>query len=337
MAAYRSATLLHDPETGEVVDYGRKQGVLHSQIIVPENAPDWATNRQELWGRSETAHRRKDAIIAREIQLSLPHEISHAERRELATRFARYISETYQVAVDLNIHAPNRDGDERNYHAHLLLCTRSFDERKSHGLGNNVRSFDAISHQRNGTENHVETWRAEWEKQINDALQRADVCGEDGVTVEMVSHKSHARRGLEAEPTIKEGIAATAQKRRGQPTERAAQNDEIRQRNAERSQLAEEIDADVQALELLLQRQAQLLAAHEARKAITPTPDPVQTLTPRSAKDLNVSDALKELAGEDPQAPESENTVRLLPWETGTPNPITPPVERRHNRGGPRR
>lgn len=319
MAAYRAATTLYDPDTGEVIDYGRKQGVLYSEIIAPKNSPDWATDRQELWGRSERAHRRKDAIVAREIQLSLPHELSNAERRELATQFARYFADAYQVAVDMNLHAPNRDGDERNYHAHLLVCTRSFDERKKQGLGNNVRDFDAITHRKAGTENHVELWRAEWERMMNDALKRADIRSEDGLTIEAVSHQSHTRRGLDAEPTVKEGVAATAKKRRGEPTERAAQNDNIRERNTERAELAQEITADEQELDLLVRRQAQLLAAREVQERLTSSPEKPALPTPRSAKDLTAPDVQQEL---------TMDAEKWFSWKKGRSNPSTsPPTE----------
>lgn len=295
MAAYRAAEKLPDQKTGETIDFSRKQGVLYSEIIAPKDAPQWATDRAELWNRSEATHKVQKAIVAREIQLSLPHELTGEQRREVTTEFARFISDTYQVAVDMNLHAPNREGDERNYHAHLLLCTRTFDATKKNGLGNNVRDFDAISHQRAGSKNHVEMWRAKWEQQVNGALERADIREEDGVTIKTVSHQSHARRGIEAEPTIKEGTAATSMKRRGEPTDRADQNDEIRERNAENERLRDEIRVEAQELDLLMRRQAELMAARDIQRAITPTKDPTEAMAPRSAKDLTAPELQQEL------------------------------------------
>ena len=309
MAAYRAAERLTDPKTGETIDYSRKQGVLYSEIIAPENAPDWATDRQELWSRSEAAHKLDKSVVAREIQLSLPHELTNAERRELTTEFARFIADSYGVAVDMCLHAPNREGDERNYHAHLLLCTRTFDASKPHGLGNNVRDFDAISHQKAGTENHVEAWRAQWEKQINGALERADIRDSDGVTVK-VDHRSYERQGTEQEPTIKEGTAATAKKRRGEETDRAAENDDIRQRNEERAQLAEEIRAEAQALDVLVRRQAELMAARDAQQAITPAKDPTEKIALRTARDIIAAKAAQELTASNDNAPKPEPPAR---------------------------
>jgi len=312
MAAYRAAEKLQDLKTGETIDFSRKQGVIYSEIITPENAPEWAHNRQELWNRSEAAHRRGDAVIAREIQLSLPCELSDGQRQELTTNFARFMAEKYNVAVDMNLHAPNQEGDDRNYHAHLLICTRPFDETKPQGLGNNVRAFDAITHQKAATENHVELWRSTWAQQMNDALERADIRDTDGVTIK-VDHRSYERQGVDQEPTIKEGTAATAKARRGEETERSQINDEIRQRNEDRAKLAEEIRADVQELDTLMRRQAELMAAHEIRETITPSKDPTETLVPREAKHL--------IAAELQSAPEVREVVTPSedPTDTLTP------------------
>lgn len=303
MAAYRAAEKLHDPKTGYTIDYSRKQGVLHSEIIAPEGAPEWATDRQELWTRSEATHKVQKAVVAREIQLSLPHELNDEQRRELTTEFARFISDTYKVAVDMNIHAPNKEGDERNYHAHLLLCTRPFDASKSNGLGNNVREFDAIAHQKANTKNHVEIWREQWEQQINGALERADIRDSDGASVK-VDHRSYERQGSEQEPMIKEGTAATAKKRRGEHTNRAEQNDEIRERNEEHARLVEEIKVEAQELDLLVRRQAELMTARDIERAITPTKDPTETLTPRSAQNATAPALERELTADNDNTPE---------------------------------
>ena len=331
MAAYRAAQRLLDPKTGQTVDYTRKQGVIYSRIIVPSNAPEWATNRQELWSRSEAKEKRGDAHVAREIQLSLPHELSDAQRQELAAEFARFMSQRYQVAVDLSIHAPNREGDERNYHAHLLICARPFDASKSEGLGNKIRDFDAISHQRAQTENHVETWRAEWEKRINGALERANIQDGDGITVK-VDHRSYERQGSGQEPTIKEGTAATAKKRRGEATERAEQNEDIRQRNEARDCLAEEIRVEAQELDLLIRRQAALMEAQATRNAFSPSQDPGETLAPRTAKNLTTPRLERELTADNDNT-NQQNAVRPLPWENAASVPATrPPTERRKDR-----
>jgi hypothetical protein len=57
-AAYRSGSLLYEESTGLTHDYTRKRGVEHSEILAAE--------------------RRKDAQVAREIELRLPIELCEA-------------------------------------------------------------------------------------------------------------------------------------------------------------------------------------------------------------------------------------------------------------------
>jgi hypothetical protein len=194
MAAYRSGQLIEDYRTGRRHDYTRKSGVLHAEIIAPDNAPEWATNRAELWNRSEAAEKTSNAVIAREIQLSLPHEMNDRQRRELAARFTRHIAESYGIAIDLCIHAPGQSGDQRNHHAHLMLCQRTFDAAQPTGLSKNkIREFDAIASQHKRQNNPVEQWRSLWQQMVNDALKSAQIKTENG-TAAKVSHLSYERQ-----------------------------------------------------------------------------------------------------------------------------------------------
>lgn len=242
MAAYRAGEALQDERTGERFDFTRKRGILHTEMVLPADAPEWAHDRATFWNRSEAADKRADSQVAREIQLSLPHELSNRERRELATGFAQEIAARYGVAVDTCVHAPHPQGDERNHHAHLLLCTRGFDEDKKTGFGNKVRAFDNIACQRQGQESEVERLRENWAQRLNEALRRAEVHTSEGALVQ-VDHRSYERQGIEQEPTVKEGPAATGLKRRGEPSERAQENEDIRSRNSQRDRLREQIGA----------------------------------------------------------------------------------------------
>src|SRR3546814_1670899 len=51
-AAYRAGVEITDERTGLVHDYTRKQGVEHSELMLPTDAPEWAADRERLW-RSE--------------------------------------------------------------------------------------------------------------------------------------------------------------------------------------------------------------------------------------------------------------------------------------------
>src|SRR3546814_8005798 len=84
----------------------RKQGVEHNALVVPADAPAWASDRAVLWNAAEQAETRKNSTVAREYEIALPAELSAEARRELALGLAREISERHGVAVDVAIHAP---------------------------------------------------------------------------------------------------------------------------------------------------------------------------------------------------------------------------------------
>lgn len=249
MAAYRAGAYIEDRRTGLVFDYTRKGGILHTEIIGPEGTPAWAYDRSELWNRSEYADRRGDAQIAREVQLSLPYEMNHDQRREITLEYARYLSDRFQVAVDVAIHEPNRDGDERNHHAHLLLCTRPFDDEGKTGFGNKNRELDAVSQRKLGQSTVGEELRERWTSILNNGLERADIRTDDGALV-VLDHRSYERQGIDLEATVKLGVSASAIDRRGGISERGRLNEEI----AARNELRRRADTETRDIENNLQR-----------------------------------------------------------------------------------
>ena len=199
-AAYRSGARIVDERTDQIHDYTRKQGVEHTEIVLPAEAPTWAADREALWNAAEQAETRKNSTVAREFEVALPAELSAEQRRELAVSFAREIAEHHKVAVDVAIHAPGKDGDERNHHAHMLVTTRRL---TPDGLGEKTRELDQ---QQSG---EVVRWRERWAEAQNQALERA---GRE----ERVNHRSLKEQGREHEPQIHMGPAISAMERRAQ-------------------------------------------------------------------------------------------------------------------------
>ena len=118
--AYRAATRVPDERTGLVFDYSRKRGVEHTEIVLPARvaeSAERARDRVRLWNAAEMAENRKDARVAREYEVALPHELAAQQRRELVRGFARELAERHGCAVDVAIYAPYREGDTRNHHA----------------------------------------------------------------------------------------------------------------------------------------------------------------------------------------------------------------------------
>src|SRR3546814_16684467 len=63
-AAYRAGVEITDERTGLVHDYTRKQGVEHSELMLPTDAQEWAADRERLWNAAELAETRKNATVA---------------------------------------------------------------------------------------------------------------------------------------------------------------------------------------------------------------------------------------------------------------------------------
>ena len=49
------------------------------------------------------------------------------------------MADTHRAGVDFNIHAPGKDGDERNHHCHMLMTTRRLTAK---GFGEKAREWD---------------------------------------------------------------------------------------------------------------------------------------------------------------------------------------------------
>ena len=246
-AAYRHGCRMEDKRTGEVHDYSRKRGVTVSAAFFPSDVDcSWATKSEILWNTAELAEKRKDARLGREIVLALPSELSPTERKALAAEMAQHVADRYGVAVDVAIHAPNRQGDDRNFHVHMLVSARRI---TSKGFGEKARELD--DRERGPAE--VEHLRAEWARLANRALEQA------GQHVQ-IDHRSFRRQEVKRMPSRHLGASATALERRGIKTRIGDGNRAAARLNA----LAGQLEAE-QAACVSLTEQAQR-AAQEVRQ-----------------------------------------------------------------------
>jgi len=196
-AAYRSASRLVDERTGEIHDYGRKGGLIHAEVLTPEGTPEWMQDRAQLWNAVEATERRKDAQLAREIQLSLPHELTDEQRKELAREFVQSQFVNQGMIADIAIHAPSDVGDQRNHHAHVMLTMR---ELAGDGFGKKNRDW-------NSPEN-LTKWREEWAHQQNRMLEQHGHKAR-------VSHLSFEAQGIDREASQHLGSVAADMERNG--------------------------------------------------------------------------------------------------------------------------
>jgi hypothetical protein len=200
-AAYRSGTILADARSGLTHDYTRKGGVVGSFIVLPAGAAGAFRERSVLWNAAEAAEKRKDARVARELILALPHELDEEGRAATAKDMAEWLAARYGVAADVSIHQPDRQGDGRNHHAHILFTVRAVG---ADGLGAKTKALDDW---KQGPE-EVQAIRLVWESIANAALERAGVAAR-------IDHRSHKELGIELPPQIHEGVRATQMRRRG--------------------------------------------------------------------------------------------------------------------------
>jgi MobA/MobL family len=136
-AAYNARAQLRDERTGELKDYSKVGGLEWQGVFLDPNRKnpelsEWMKDRQQLYNayerKADQSTRPNDAQLAREFLITLPHELSADQRRMLITDFSRELSRQGLI-VDVSIHRPDRDGDERNHHAHMLLGMYRIDEQ----------------------------------------------------------------------------------------------------------------------------------------------------------------------------------------------------------------
>ena len=169
-SAYRVAERIEDRRTGLTFDYAARGGVDHTEILAPDHAPDWVRDRSELWNRVEESETRKNSQVAREVRVALPDELTHAQRVALVRDYAQAQFVDRGMVADIALHAPGREGDERNHHAHILLTTRELDAEGSVPGG----GFTTKNRDWNKVE-VLEGWREAWARDSNAALERAGI------------------------------------------------------------------------------------------------------------------------------------------------------------------
>ena len=229
-AAYRSGELLRDERTGLTHDYIKKGGVEYSRVYTPYNAPEELRDREKLWNAVEKKENRKNSTTAHELEIAFPHEFNAMQRREAGDSISRELMNRYNCAVDIALHHPNKEGDERNFHAHILFTTRGFDENTKDGWSKNKfrdLAADKITVDGEATTRGKEEVKA-LRKFTADEMNR--IAERDKLEVK-TEHLSFEARGIEKEPTKKMGVAATQAERRGIKTDRGDLNREIKASN----------------------------------------------------------------------------------------------------------
>ena len=216
-AAYRSASRMRDERIDRVQDFSNKRGVVHSEVLLPDHAPEHLGDRERLWNDVEAFEVRKDAQLAREVEFAIPREMTQAQGIELARDFAQQEFVDQGMIADLNVHWDFAEDGSPKPHAHVMLTMREVDED---GFGKKVRDW-------NRTE-MVERWRERWAEHVNERLAELDIDAR-------IDHRSLEAQGIGLEPQSQ--IGAPAQRIEGEGSDvadRAELHREIARNNGDR-------------------------------------------------------------------------------------------------------
>jgi Ti-type conjugative transfer relaxase TraA len=212
-AAYRSAERLHDDRLDRDHDFTNKSGVVHSEVLLPESAPERLGDRSTLWNEVEATELRKDAQLAREVEFAIPRELNRQQGIELTRDFVQAEFVERGMVADLNVHWDIGADGLAKPHAHVMLTMREVNED---GFGAKVRDW-------NKTE-LVHTWRERWADYVNERLASLDIDAR-------VDHRSLQAQGIDLEPQTKIGAPSL---RMGAEADRLIEHHAIARDNGER-------------------------------------------------------------------------------------------------------
>lgn len=258
-AAYNARTKLTDERTGETWDYSHLEGHLWGGNYVQKDAPDWSRDLQKLVNEIERVEKRSDSQLAVNLDIALPHELTLEQNQRLAQDFVReqFMRQGYAARVD--IHVPDKDGDDRNIHMHVWASLRKigpegFAATKKEQQ-DNFKNRDA----------YVEEMRERWERLANRHLERAGVDAR-------IDRRSLQERGIDREPDQHKGPAVTAMQRRGEVTRIGDEIAHRQKRNAEPSKVtvleAEERALTAQIIDLKSEREARYGPLQETQREV---------------------------------------------------------------------
>ena len=248
-SAYRSGEKIKNEYDGIVHDFTRKGGIAHTEILLPQNAPQEFSDRGTLWNSVEKIEKIKNSQLAREIEVALPKELDREKQIELVRNYVKENFVDVGMCADIAIH----DKNDGNPHAHILLTMRPLNEDKTWGAkskkeyifdkngekiklknGNyKTRKIDTVDW---NEQEKAEEWRKAWADITNKYLEENSI-------QDKVDHRSYERQDIEQIPTIHLGVSASQMEKKGIATDRGNINREIKHQNKILKEIARRIKA----------------------------------------------------------------------------------------------
>jgi len=159
LAAYNARERIEEEKTGLLYNYSKKDDLVHSAIVLPENAPERFKNRSTLWNELDKKETRKDAQLSRYFIIALPNELNDEQNKNLVESWINQQLTRRGVIADYAIH-----NDKNNKHVHINTTMRELTES---GFGNKNRNLN--------NKNLVEIWRRSWALTANKHLKMNNV------------------------------------------------------------------------------------------------------------------------------------------------------------------
>ena len=243
-SAYISRTTMYSEYDGTTYYPKYSEDLVHSEVMLPVNAPAEYLDPSVLWNSVEMHESRfAKAQLARSYKIELPNEWSY----ELATEVIRdYVKRNFVddgMCAQFAIHdSENPVTHQRNLHCHIMLTMRPILEDGSWGdKQKKIYALDADGNKirkKNGqykcTTQDVTGWNSrenarKWRKDLADTINAVN--DKNGLRENFWEHRSFAEQGLDTIPQIHLGEKASALERAGIQTERGNVNRRIMEQN----------------------------------------------------------------------------------------------------------
>ncbi len=198
----------------------------------PVNREDtqWVFDRQVLWNRVEAAEKRVDAQLAREIEITLPRELTKDQQVAVVRQFVGDQFVSLGMVADFAIHRPVAADGLEQPHAHVLLTLRRLEPGSATGFSPTkerdwnerediARAVAEARKQFNNTglevhrealevaeaQRNVNIWRERWAAYANQALA-------DAGSEARIDHRTLEKQGIARLAEISLGIARHIEK-----------------------------------------------------------------------------------------------------------------------------
>jgi hypothetical protein len=229
------------------------------------NMPEWAEDTPARYWQSADENERANGRLFKQLEFSLPKELSAEQQKELAASFCRDIAQTKDGSLPYSL-ALHKGHDKENPHCHMMLSERVNDghSRTPETWFKRAGKDPEKGGARKTTALHPKEWlqqtRELWAERANQALERA---GHES----RVDHRSLKDQGVDREPTTHLGPAAAAMERKGRITERGEEHRENRQGQPDASQTLQKARRTLETLSGGIDQVRAGFAAWQAREA----------------------------------------------------------------------